>query len=112
MRRIRRRGAGAVVAGGIGLALVLTACSSNDEGGGESTGGDDGDSTASSIDCAPYEEFGDLEGTSVSIYTSIVEPEQQTQEDSYDPFEECTGVTIEYEGSREFEAQLLVRIQA
>ena len=28
------------------------------------------------------------------------------------PFEECTGATIEYEGSREFEAQLPVRLQA
>ena len=112
MTRIRRRGTGAAIAGGLGLALALTACSGGDSGGGstDDSGGDTG--AASEIDCAPYEEFGDLEGTTVSIYTSIVEPEQQTQEDSYDPFEECTGVTVEYEGSREFEAQLLVRIQA
>ena len=31
--------------------------------------------------------------------------------DSYKPFEECTGVTIEYEGSKEFEAQLQVRVE-
>jgi alpha-glucoside transport system substrate-binding protein len=112
MRRIRRRGAGAVVAGGIGLALALTACSSSDGGSGEESTDGGGSGSANAIDCAPYEEFGDLSGTTVSVYTSIVEPEQQTQEDSYDPFEECTGVTIAYEGSREFEAQLLVRIQA
>jgi alpha-glucoside transport system substrate-binding protein len=111
MTRIRRHGAGAVVAGGLGLALVLTACSGSSDDG-ETTGGSGGGDSANAIDCAPYEEFGDLTGTTVSIYTSIVEPEQKTQEDSYDPFEECTGVTIEYEGSREFEAQLLVRIQA
>ena len=29
-----------------------------------------------------------------------------------EPFEECTGATIEYEGSKEFEAQLPVRIQS
>ena len=30
----------------------------------------------------------------------------------YKPFEECTGATISYEGSQEFEAQLLVRLEA
>ncbi|GIG25610.1 ABC transporter substrate-binding protein [Cellulomonas denverensis] len=110
MTTIRRHRAGAVIAGGLGVALALAACSS----GGDSDGGstEAGGSTGLEIDCAPYEEFGDLEGTEVSVYTSIVEPEQKTQEDSYDPFEECTGVTVNYEGSREFEAQLLVRIQA
>lgn len=110
MTRIRRRGT-AAIAGGLGLALALAACSGGDSGDESTDSGGDTDA-ASEIDCAPYEEFGDLEGTSVSIYTSIVEPEQQTQVDSYVPFEECTGVTVEYEGSREFEAQLLVRIQA
>lgn len=112
MTRIRRRRAGAVVAGGLGLALALSACAG--DSGDDNTGGTDGGDTAaaSSIDCSAYDEFGDLSGTTVSVYTSIVEPEQQTQEDSYTPFEDCTGVTVKYEGSREFEAQLLVRIQA
>jgi alpha-glucoside transport system substrate-binding protein len=113
MTRIRRRGTGAAIAGGLGLALALTACSGGgDSGGGSTGGGGEEEGAALEIDCAPYEEFGDLEGTTVSIYTSIVEPEQKTQEDSYVPFEECTGVDVQYEGSREFEAQLLVRLQA
>jgi alpha-glucoside transport system substrate-binding protein len=107
----RRRGL-AAVAGGASLALLLAACSDPDGEGGVAEPGDTGGDTESAIDCAAYDEFGDLEGTTVNIYTSIVEPEQQTQEDSYDAFEECTGVEVVYEGSREFEAQLLVRIQA
>jgi alpha-glucoside transport system substrate-binding protein len=108
-----RRRTFAVAAGGASLALVLAACGGGgDDGGDGGGGGDGGDATAAEIDCSAYEEFGDLEGTEVSVYTSIVEPEQQEQEDSYDPFEECTGVTVNYEGSREFEAQLLVRLQA
>jgi len=103
-----KRRALAAVAGGASLALVLTACSSGGSGDDESSSGGE----ASAIDCAPYEEFGDLEGTSVNVYTSIVDPEAQTQIDSYKPFEDCTGVTIDYEGSREFEAQLLVRVKA
>lgn len=103
------------MAGGAGLALVLAACGGGGDGeggGGGGGGGEGGGGTAEDIDCAAYEEFGDLEGTTVSVYTSIVEPEAEQQEASYDAFEECTGVTVEYEGSREFEAQLLVRLQA
>lgn len=107
-----RRRALVLAAGGAGLALVLAACSDPDGEGGVAEEG--GETTASSaeIDCAAYDEFGDLEGKTVTVYTSIVEPEQKSQEDSYDAFEECTGVTVEYEGSREFEAQLQVRIKA
>ncbi|AEG45531.1 ABC transporter substrate-binding protein [Isoptericola variabilis] len=110
-----RRRSMALVAGGAGLALVLAACGGGGDGeggGGGGGGGEGGGGTAEDIDCAAYEEFGDLEGTTVSVYTSIVEPEAEQQEASYDAFEECTGVTVEYEGSREFEAQLLVRLQA
>jgi alpha-glucoside transport system substrate-binding protein len=100
------------VAGGASLALVLAACGGDGTGGGGGGGEDGGGATAEELDCAVYEEFGDLEGTTVSVYTSIVEPEAEQQQASYEAFEECTGVTVEYEGSREFEAQLLVRIQA
>jgi alpha-glucoside transport system substrate-binding protein len=61
--------------------------------------------------CEAYAQYGDLSGKSVSVYTSIVAPESQQQIDSYKPFEDCTGATINYEGSKEFEAQLLVRLQ-
>ncbi|GAA4352624.1 ABC transporter substrate-binding protein [Angustibacter luteus] len=81
---------------------MLTACGSND---------DDSSSSASSTDCAAYKTYGDLKGKTVSVYTSIVAPEDQQQIDSYKPFEECTGATIKYEGSKEFEAQLPVRVK-
>jgi alpha-glucoside transport system substrate-binding protein len=98
------------VAGGLGLALVLTGCGGGDNGGGGGGGADA--AAAEDFDCAPYEEFGDLEGETVSVYTSITDPEDQPHIDSYVPFEECTGVDVQYEGSREFEAQLVVRVQS
>ncbi|MGB3684595.1 MAG: carbohydrate ABC transporter substrate-binding protein, partial [Ornithinimicrobium sp.] len=82
-------------------------------------GGDDGDSggdaladVTSDVDCAAFEEYGDLEGTEVTLYTSIISPEDQPFIDSFIPFEECTGAEVSYEGSRDFEAQLQVRLQA
>ena len=103
----RRRSYLAAAAAGASLAMVLTACSS----GGDDEGGGGGDASAD-VDCAAFEQYGDLEGKEVSVYTSIVEPESVQQTDSYIPFEECTGAEFVYEGSREFEAQLPVRLQA
>lgn len=101
--RQRRRLTAAAGATG-GLVLALAAC-----GG----GGNEPQATADvNVDCAAYESYGDLNGKTVSVYTSIVSPEDQPQIDSYKPFEDCTGATVDYEGSREFEAQLQVRLQA
>ena len=96
------------VVGGLSLALALAACMPSDNGTGSGATAD----ASVAAGCEDYAQYGDLSGTEVSVYTSIVEPESVDQEDSYAKFEECTGATIAYEGSREFEAQLLVRIEA
>jgi alpha-glucoside transport system substrate-binding protein len=85
--------------------LMLAAC------------GDDGDDTAGGggdieFDCADYEEYGDLSGQTVSVYTGIVTPEDTPHVDSWKPFEECTGATINGEFDKAFETQILVRAQA
>lgn len=104
----RNRGrAGAVVAGGLGLALALAACSSDDDSGGGSTGG-----TTSASDCADYEQYGDLSGTTVTVYSGIVAPEDTPYMESYKPFESCTGATIQYTSDKSFEQQILVQAQA
>ncbi|QKE84578.1 ABC transporter substrate-binding protein [Arthrobacter sp. NEB 688] len=94
--------------GVLAVALSATACGSGDSGGSGDTASSGG---TSSIDCAPYTAFGDLKGKTVSVYTSITAPEDGPHIASYKPFEECTGVTIKYEGSKEFEAQLPVRVK-
>jgi len=85
---------------------MLTACGGDDNGdtGSDAKGGD--------TDCADFKQYGDLKGKTVSIYTSIITPEDKPHIDSYKPFEDCTGATIKYEGSKEFEAQLPIRIEA
>lgn len=88
-----------------GLSLVLSACGGGDDTSSTTGGG------ASSADCSAFTSYGDLKGKTVSVYTSIVAPEDQPQIDSYKPFEDCTGAKIKYEGSKEFEAQLPVRVK-
>lgn len=108
---LKRRG-GAVIAATLGLSLTLAACGGDDDDGGDAGATAGGGEGTSEVDCAEYESFGDLNGTTVTVYTSIVAPEDQAYINSYAPFEECTGVDVQYEGSKEFEAQLPVRIQA
>ncbi|WP_159792608.1 ABC transporter substrate-binding protein [Puerhibacterium puerhi] len=104
-RSLLAAGAGASV-----LALVLAACSGG--GGGGGGGGGESSAEAYKIDCSKYDQFGDIDGKTVHVYTTIVDPEGAAHQASYEPFTECTGVEIEYEASREQEAQLPVRIQA
>ncbi len=87
----------------LGTFVALTAC-----GGGGNTGGG---SASTNADCSKYTQYGSLKGKTVTLYTSIVAPEDQQQIDSYKPFEQCTGAKIKYEGSKEFEAQLPVRVK-
>ena len=63
------------------------------------------------VDCSPYRKYGDLRGRIISVYSSIVGPEAGSQKDSYGEFGFCTGATITYEGSKDFEARLPVRIK-
>jgi alpha-glucoside transport system substrate-binding protein len=89
----------------LGLSLVVVACA--DDGTTTGAGGGGGPKPG----CAPFEKYGDLTDTRITVYTPITPPEDQLHIDSYRTFEECTGTGIVYEGSDEFEAQLNVRIQ-
>ncbi|MGY4541587.1 alpha-glucoside transport system substrate-binding protein [Arthrobacter sp. UYNi723] len=90
-----------VAATGI-LALSLTACSPGGGGGGTTTGSD----------CSAYESYGKHDGKTVSVYSTIVDIEATNLETAWATFEECTGATIKYEGSKEFETQIGVRAKA
>jgi alpha-glucoside transport system substrate-binding protein len=88
--------------------MALAACG----GGSDDEEGTTGAAGGGSTDCADYEQYGDLEGQTVSVYTGIVTPEDTPHIDSWQPFEECTGATIEGEFDKAFETQILVRAQA
>ena len=80
-------------------ALALSGCAATEE------------ETASDVDCSAYEAYLGNEGTEVEIYTTIVSPEADLFQESFLEFEECTGITINWNGSQEFEAQLPVRVE-
>lgn len=103
LRATKPRSAVASV-GVLGLTLALAGC-----------GGDSDDTNtadAPKVDCAQFTQYGDLKGKTVTVYTGIVTPEDKAYTDSYKPFEECTGATINYEGDKAFETQILVRAKA
>jgi alpha-glucoside transport system substrate-binding protein len=89
---------------------VLAACGGDDDDG--TAEPDEGAEGEVAEGCEAYEKYGDLTGTTVTVFTSIVAPEDQPHIDSWDQYKECTGGEVTYEGTGEFEAQLLVRIQA
>lgn len=83
------------------LALSATACK-----GGDSTTTD----KLNTPECAAFKEYTGIAGKKVSIYASIRDVEQDLLKQSWKDFENCTGVTIDYEGSGEFETQIKVRV--
>lgn len=83
------------------LSLVLAGCAADEPG----AGGD-------SADCSEYEAYGQFEGETVEIYATIVDVEADNLVTSWADFEECTGITIEYNGTQEAETQINVRAQA
>ncbi|HWH30530.1 MAG TPA: ABC transporter substrate-binding protein [Mycobacteriales bacterium] len=87
------------------FSLVLAAC------------GDDGDDTAAGggggdVDCGDYEQYGDLSGKTVTVFTGIVTPEDALVEQTWAPFEECTGVDVQGTFDKSFETQILVQARA
>ena len=99
--RVRRRTA--AVVGGVAAALLLAACGSS-----SSTTSPSASNTDPA--CADYASYGSYPGTTVTVFTSILPPEQQKFEESWAQFSKCTGITVKYEGSDQFEAQLPTRI--
>jgi alpha-glucoside transport system substrate-binding protein len=104
------------VAAGAGLALTagIAACGDNsgdtgDTRNGETTNQAGGDTDA---DCSAYEQYGDLGGKSVTVYTTFVDTEGASYEASFEQFAKCTGAAIKYEGSKSLTADVLGRIEA
>jgi alpha-glucoside transport system substrate-binding protein len=119
MTALKRRRGAALIASGAAAMMLLAACGgdSSSETTAEDTAAEtSAEETAAEGDgavaagCEAYAAYAGSEGSSVSIFTSILPPEQQKFEEAWAEFESCTGIDIVYEGSDQFEAQLPTRI--
>lgn len=61
--------------------------------------------------CDAYADYLGHEGTEVEVYTTIVAPEADLFQESFADFEKCTGITVNWNGTQEFEAQIAVRVE-
>ncbi len=113
------------------LALTTAAaCSSSKSGSSGNNGGSTGSSGAAASgvpdpgkqpkskitpatmtgDCAAFGKYGKYSGKTVTIYTSITEPEISYHINAIKPFEKCTGIKVQYQPSKEFEAALKTKV--
>jgi len=90
--------------GAAAAGLLLAACSS-------SSGGNGAQASNTDPACKAFSAYQGHSGTQVSIFASIISPESDKYIQSWKQFEDCTGITINYEGSNDFESQLPVRVQ-
>jgi alpha-glucoside transport system substrate-binding protein len=102
----RKRRGGVIVALFAVLALVAAGCADDDDGDG---GAEDTEAPAEE------EESGEIEvgagsGSTVTMTGPEVEVEGQALVDAFDAFTEQTGIEIQYQGTRDFEAQIGVRV--
>jgi alpha-glucoside transport system substrate-binding protein len=101
-----RRRSLALLAPAVAAVLVVAACGGGDD--------DDGGAAAAPTltgSCAKYQDYAGYSGKTVTLYTSILDPEATSLQKSWEEFSTCTGITIEYDGANDFEAQLPVRVQ-
>ena len=68
-------------------------------------------SASAAVNCDPYAGYKKMKGKTVTIFTSILEPELTTLNTAMADFQACTGIKIKIEGSNQFEALLPVRVK-
>lgn len=61
---------------------------------------------AADVDCTPYESYGTFDGEEVTVSGTIVEEAADRLINSWSDFATCTGITINYQGTRDFEATI------
>ncbi|MFT0762756.1 ABC transporter substrate-binding protein [Scrofimicrobium sp. R131] len=97
--------AGSAAAG----ALILGACS----GGGSISGTTEEQSSDASPaeGCEDFEQYGQFDGATVTLFSSIREVEADQLQETFDDFSRCTGITVQHNGVGEFEQQIVVQVE-
>jgi alpha-glucoside transport system substrate-binding protein len=95
----------AVIAAGVAIATVASACSSSSKKSGSSKS-----AAALTGACAQYQPYAGNSGKTVTIFGSILSPESDSLNKSWAEFSSCTGIKIAYTGSNTFESDLPVKV--
>src|SRR5690606_29496862 len=53
-----------------------------------------------------------FDGETVTLFSSIREQEADQLQDTFDAFTECTGITVQHNGSGEFEQQVVIQAES
>ncbi len=77
--------------------------------GGQQEGGGQGMDPDQDYADNPWTDGEDLSGTTVNIFGAFVDEDARRFNRSMEPFEEATGIDVEYEGSGDFETLITVR---
>ena len=90
--------------------LILAGCGNGEDPEATDTAmaGGDGEMAAG---CEAYADYGMHEGETVEVYATIQGQEADDLVTSFVQFEECTGITVDYVGTQEFETQINVRVE-
>jgi len=121
----RRRSRFAVLVPAVAAISLVAACSSSHKAASPSTpsggatsqsaaatsGSGGSSSPAATGACGQYSAYMGHSGTTVTMFGSILAPESDSLNKSWAEFEKCTGITIKYTGSNDFESQLPVQVQ-
>jgi alpha-glucoside transport system substrate-binding protein len=98
MRASQRRSLIIATTAATAFALILSGCSA-------------GSATSSAkAGCESYSAYQGHDGTTVEINTTIVSPEAELFQQALQEFQDCTGITINWNGTKDFETQLPVRV--
>jgi alpha-glucoside transport system substrate-binding protein len=95
-----------LLAPAVALATAVAGCSNSSDSGKSGSGA----VPTLTGDCAAYQAYAGHAGTKVTMFSGIVSPESDSLQKSWAQFSTCTGITIVYEGSNDFESQLTVRV--
>ena len=91
MRALKRRSIVLATTSATAFALILSGCATS------------GDTGAVKAGCEAYADYQGNSGTEVEIYTTVVSPEAELFQESFADFEDCTGITINWNGTKDFE---------
>lgn len=105
MKTSRTLHVSALTASGLVVALTLTGCAGDTLGGGSAGG------AAADAECSAFEKYGSFDGETVKISSTISDQEADQLEESWADFAKCTGITIEHNGTNEFESQIFVQVE-